>query len=95
MIYAYGLSWLFGSRVRTKSIGHNKFTGRRINFCSKPTPIHGPVHKYDLNYSYSRINFSRLPQSAVKKIIYRLSQKASNDSKTTDTVINRFSTNDL
>ena len=31
MISAYGLSGLFGSRVRYKYIGHNTYTGRRIN----------------------------------------------------------------
>ena len=51
MISAYGSSGPFGSRVRSKYIGHKTYTGRRSNFCSKPTPIHGPVHKYDLNYS--------------------------------------------
>ena len=60
---AYGSSGSSGSRVRSKYIGYNTYTGRRSNFCSNPTPIHGPVHKYDLNYSYSRSHFSRLPQS--------------------------------
>ena len=48
---AYGSSGLFGSRVRSKFIGHNTYTGRRSNVFSKPTPIHGPVQKSDLNYS--------------------------------------------
>ena len=61
MTYAYGSSELFGSRVRSKAIGHNIFTGRRINFRSKPTPINVSVHKYDLNYSYPRSHFIRLP----------------------------------
>ena len=52
MSSAYGSSGSFGSRVSSKYIGHNTYTGKRSNFCSKPTPIHGPVHKYDLNYSY-------------------------------------------
>ena len=63
---AYGLSGSFGSRVRYKYIEHNTYTGRRSNFCSKPTPIYGPVHKSDLNYSYSRSHFSRLPQEVDK-----------------------------
>ena len=48
---AYCSSGSFGSRVRSESIGKNKYTGRRINFRSNPTPIHGPVQKSDLNYS--------------------------------------------
>ena len=32
---AYGSSGLFGSRVRSKSIGHNTYTGRRINLRQK------------------------------------------------------------
>ena len=67
MSSAYGLSGSFKSRTRSKSIGHNTYTGRRNNFRSKPTPIHGPVHKSDLNYSYSRSHFSRLPQAVAKK----------------------------
>ena len=45
MTAAYGSSGPFGSRVRSKYIGHNTYTGRRSNLRSKPTPIHGPVHK--------------------------------------------------
>ena len=67
LIYAYGSSGSFGSRVRSKSIGNKNYTGRRSNFRSKTTPIHGPVHKYYLNYSYSRSHFSRLPQAVAKK----------------------------
>ena len=67
LISAYGSSGLFGSIVRSKYIGHNTYTGRRSDFRSKPTPINGPVHKNDLNYSYSRIHFSRLPQAVAKK----------------------------
>ena len=69
MISVYGLSGFFGSRARYKSIGYNTYTGRRSSFRSKPTPIYGPVHKSDLNYSYSIIPFSRLPQAVEKKII--------------------------
>ena len=63
---AYGSSGSFVSTVRSKSIGHNTYAGRRSNFCSKPTPIHGPVHKSDLNYLYYRSHFSWLPQAVAK-----------------------------
>ena len=66
MTSEYCSSESFGSRVRSKYIVHNIYTGRRINFRSKPTPIHIPFHKYDLNYSYSRSHFSRLPQVVSK-----------------------------
>ena len=66
MISAYGLSGFFGSRVRYKYIGHNTYTGRISNSRSKPTPIHGPVHKSDLNYLYLRSHFNRLPQAVAK-----------------------------
>ena len=52
MTSSYGSSGSFGSRVRSKYIGHNTYTGRRSNCRSKPTPIHGLVHKSDLNHSY-------------------------------------------
>ena len=51
MNYEYGSSGSFVSRVRSKSIGNNTCIGRRSNLCLKPTPIHGPVHEYDFNYS--------------------------------------------
>ena len=70
MISTYGSSSSFGSRVRSKYIGHNSYTGRRSNLRSNPTPIHGPVHKSDFNYSYSRIHFSRLPQAVAKKLLF-------------------------
>ena len=60
----------FGSRVRYKYIGCNIYTAKRSNLRSKPTPIHGPVHKYYLNYSYSISHFSRLPQAVSKKLFY-------------------------
>ena len=59
---AYGSSRSFCSRVKSKSIEHN------TNLNSKPTPIHEPVHKTDLNYSYSISHYSRLPQAVSKKI---------------------------
>ena len=67
MTDAYGSSGSFGSRVRSKHIGHNKYTGIKSNLSSTPTPIHEPVHKYDLNYSYLRSHFSWLPQAVAKK----------------------------
>ena len=73
---------------KVKSIGHNIYTGRRNNFSSKPAPIHGPVHKYDLNYSYPGSHFSRLPQAVAKKLIYFFSRKFSYASKIIDLVIN-------
>ena len=88
---AYGSSLSFGSIERSKYIGHNIYTGRISNFHSKPTPIHGPVQKSYLNYSYSRSHFIWLPQAVSKKPIYRLSQKASYDFKIIDPVINGFS----
>ena len=62
---------------------------------SKPTPIHGPVHKYDLNYSYPRSHFNQLPQQVTIKLIYRLSHKFSYASKIFDPVINEFSTDEV
>ena len=95
MTSAYGLSGSFGSIVRSKSIGHNTYTGRRIDLCSKPTPIYGPFHKYDLNYSYSRSHFSRLPQEVAKRLIFYLSYKVSYASRIVDPVINGFSPHEV
>ena len=95
MIYAYGLSVSFGSIVRSKYIGYNAYKGRRINYHSKPTPIHGTFHKPDLNYLYSRSHVSRLPQVVTKQLIDRLSQKVSYASKIIDPVIIEFIPNDL
>ena len=92
MISACGLSGSFGYIVRSKSIRHNTYTVRRINFSSQPTLIHGPVHTSDLNHSYPRSHYSRLIQ-AVSKKKYRLSQKVSYASKIIDPVINGFSPN--
>ena len=91
---AYGYSVSLILTFRSKYIRHYTYIVRRSNFCSKPTPIHGLVHKYDLNYSYSRSHFSRLPPAVAKKLIYRLSQKFCNPSKIIDPVINGFSPND-
>ena len=67
MTSTYGSSGSFGSIVRSKYVGHNIYTGRRSIFFSKTSPIYGPVHKSDLNYSYSRSHFSRLPQAFSKQ----------------------------
>ena len=45
-----GLSGPFGSRVRSRYIENNTYTGIRGNLRSKPTTIHGPDQKSDLNY---------------------------------------------
>ena len=83
-----------GSRLRYRSIVHNTYTVTKSHLRLKPTPIHGPVHKYDLNYSYSRSHFSRLPQKVAKILINLLSQKVSNASKIIDPDIAVFSPND-
>ena len=77
MNYTYGSSKSCVSRVKSEYIVHNTYTVRRSNFRSKSIPIHGPVHKYDLNYSYSRSHFSRLPKSVAKELINCLYQKVS------------------
>ena len=51
-------------------------------------------HKSDLNYSYSRIHFSRLPQVVTKKMMNNLSQKVCYASKIIYPVIDGFSPND-
>ena len=65
MTFAYGSSGSFGSIVRSKSIGHNTYTGKISNFRSKPTPINVPDHKSYLNYSYSRSHFRLGPAQDV------------------------------
>ena len=45
---APGSSQYYVSIVISKYIGHNMYTDRRINFCSKITPIHGPGNKSEL-----------------------------------------------
>ena len=42
----YGSLVSFRSINRSKFIGHNTYTGKRENFRSEPTPIHGPVNKF-------------------------------------------------
>ena len=95
MDVAYGSSISFGSRIRPKCIGHNIYTGRRSNVCSKPTSIHGPVNKYDLNFSNSKSHFSCLPQLFSKGLVNRLSRKFSNSSMIIYTVVNGYSTNEV
>ena len=95
MTSTYSWSGSFGSIVRYKSIEYSTYKYRGSNFRSKPTPIDGPVHKSDLNYSYSRIHFIRLPQAVARKLICSLSQKVSYPFKIIDRVINGFSTNDI
>ena len=60
MTTAYGSLVSFVSRLRSKYIGHNTYIGKIINLCSKPTPIYGPIQKYDLNHSYWRSHVSVL-----------------------------------
>ena len=90
----YGSSGSFGSRVRSKYIGHNTYTGRRSNICSKPAPIHGPLHKYDLNCLYLISHFSCLPQAISKQIIF-FSKKVSYASKIIYPVINGFNPHEV
>ena len=92
---AYGSLGSFGSRVRSKYIGYNLYIGRRILKKSKPTPIHGQVYISDLNYSYSRSHFSRLPQTVAKGLINRFSHKVSYASMIIYPVINVFSPNEV
>ena len=67
MTAEYGSSGSFGLIARSKYIERNTYTGRRINFCSKPTPIYGPVHKADFNYLYSISHSSQLQQTVAEK----------------------------
>ena len=92
MQQSYGSLLSFGSIVRFKYIAHNTYTGIKINFHSKPTSIHGTVHKYDFNNSLSISHFSWLSQGVAKKLIYCLSHKFSYSSKKIDIVISGFST---
>ena len=92
---AYGSSGSFGLWVRSKSIGHNTYTGRISHLISKPTQIYGLVHKLDLNLFYSRSHSSWSTQSFSKGLINNLYQKVSYTSTTIDTVINGFIPNEL
>ena len=78
---------------KVKYIGHNTYTGRRINLLSKPALIHVPAHTYDFNYSCWISHFSWLTQAVPTKLIYRLSQKVGYAHKIIDPVINGFSHN--
>ena len=92
---AYDSLSSFGSRVGSKYIGYNTYTSKRIIFRSKPAPIHGPVNKSELTFSYSRIHFCPLPRVFSKGLINRLYQKVSYASSIIDPVINGFSPNEV
>ena len=70
----YGSSGSFRSRVGSKYIGNNTYTGNRSNSFSKPTPIHVPVNQSELIFSYLRSQFSWLPQAVSRGLIDHLSQ---------------------
>ena len=76
-------------------IKNNTYTGIRSNVHSKPIPINEPVHKSDLNYSYSRISSSWLPQEVAKELINRFSRKVIYASMLIDPVMNGFSLNEV
>ena len=94
MNVAFGSSGSFGSRCWSQCIGHNIYAGRRSNFRSKISPIHGPVHKLELNFSYSRRYFKRLPQAVSKRLINSFCINLAHASMVIDTVINGFIPNE-
>ena len=51
----YGSSGPSGSRVGSKCIENNTYTGRRSNLRSKTTPVHRPVNKYELNFHTQKV----------------------------------------
>ena len=57
--------------------------------------MHGLAHKSYLNYSYSRSQFSWLPQAVAEETINFFSQKVSYASIKIDPVINLFSLNEV
>ena len=57
--------------------------------------MHGPVNKYDLNYSNLLIHFSLLPQAVTKEIIKHSSRKVSYASTIIDPGISGFSPNEV
>ena len=91
----FGSSVVFRSRIRSKCIGHNIFTGIRGNFRKKQTPIYVPVNKTELHFSHSSRHFSLLPQAVSKRLINCLSQKFNYDYMVVDTVINGFIHNEV
>ena len=96
LMYAmYGSSGSFWPLVRSNYIVYNIYTGINSNLSSKATSIHGPAHKSDLNYLYSRSHFSQLPQVSSKDIINRLYHKYNYTSTKIDPVINEFSPNEV
>ena len=92
---AFDSSLSFGSRVRSKLIGNNKYTGRRTNFHSKPTQIHWATHIPELKISYSRKHFILLPQAVSTIHINHLLQKFSCSSVIIDLVMNGFTNNEV
>ena len=65
-----------------------------IHFRSKPTPIHGPVNKSELIFSYLRSHFSYLIQAVSKGLINSLSNKLRYAYIMIGPVINVFSLNE-
>ena len=92
---AYGSSGSFLPRVYSKYIEHNTYTVRRLNLRSNTTRIHGPVHKYDLNCSYSKSQFCWLSQQVAKELTNRFSQKVSYAYMEIDSVIDEFGINEV
>ena len=89
----FSLSGSFGSIYRSQFSGNNNYTGIESNLCSKPTPLHVPVHKSELKISYSSGHFSLLSQADSEVIIKSLSNKISDASLIIDLIINGFSPN--
>ena len=82
------------------SFGHTTCTGGKVNnnnnnLYSKPTPIHVPVHKSELHFSYTKRHFSLSPKVVSKGLINILSQKVIYASMTIDLVIIGFIPNEL
>ena len=88
----FGWSVSFGSKIRSKLICRNTYTGRRSNMYSKLTPIHGPMHNIEINLSYYRRNFSQLLRAVFKTFINSFSHQFSHSSATINPVITCFST---
>ena len=61
----------------------------------KPTVKHGPLHKSELDFSYSISDFIWLPQKVSKGLINHLSQKVSYTSMMIYLFVNVFSPNEL
>ena len=91
----YGSSGLFWSLVRSNKNIYNIYTAINSILSSEPTSIHGPVRKFDLNYSFSRIHFSRIPQEADNFLTNRLYHTVSYTPTNIYPVINEFSPNEV